>query len=169
VATPATTTESETGSAEDPADDPADTGAGNEQTGEHGDGEDNVTGDSAAKAKAAALAKVPGGKVGDISAEQADASKAADKPEAGDTPDPAYESQIAYDVEVIKDPTARRSRSPRQGRPGLRSRGRAGRRQGRRERKLTGTTPGGRACACPPPVNAYASYFARVRANRAVC
>ena len=61
-----------------------------------------VTGDAAAKAKAAALAEVPGGKVGDISAEQADASKGTDKPEAGDTPDPAYESKIAYDVEVTK-------------------------------------------------------------------
>jgi hypothetical protein len=45
---------------------------------------------------------VPGGKVGDISAEQADASKGTDQPEPGDTPDPAYESKIAYDVEVTK-------------------------------------------------------------------
>jgi hypothetical protein len=102
--TPATAAESETGTAEDPADDPADKGEGTEQAGEHGDGDgkDRVTGDAAAKAKAAALAEVPGGKVGDISAEQPDASKGTDKPEAGDTPDPAYESRIAYDVEVTK-------------------------------------------------------------------
>jgi hypothetical protein len=104
TATPAAAAESETGTAEDPADDPADKGEGTEQAGEHGDGDvnDSVTGDAAAKAKAAALAKVPGGTVGDISAEQADAAKGTDKPEAGDTPDPAYESKIAYDVEVTK-------------------------------------------------------------------
>jgi hypothetical protein len=102
-ATPASSAgDSETGTAADPADDPADKNEGTEQTGEHGDGNDNVTGDAAAKAKAAALAEVPGGKVGDISAEQPDASKGTDKPEAGDTPDPAYESKIAYDVEVTQ-------------------------------------------------------------------
>jgi hypothetical protein len=104
TATPATAAESETGTAEDPADDPADKSEGTEQAGEHGDGggKDRVTRDAAAKAKAAALAKVPGGTVGDISAEQANAAKGTDKPEAGDTPDPAYESKIAYDVEVTK-------------------------------------------------------------------
>jgi uncharacterized membrane protein YkoI len=100
TATPAATTgESETGTAADPAD----KNEGAESADEHaGEGNDNVTGDAAAKAKAAALAEVPGGTVGDISAEQADASKGTDKPEAGDTPDPAYQSQIAYDVEVTK-------------------------------------------------------------------
>jgi hypothetical protein len=109
TATPAATTgDSETGTAADPADknegaETADKNEGAESADEHaGEGNDNVTGDAAAKAKAAALAEVPGGTVGDISAEQADASKGTDKPEAGDTPDPAYQSQIAYDVEVTK-------------------------------------------------------------------
>jgi hypothetical protein len=102
--------QSETGTATDPADtnesgtekadanDPADK-AGEKDGAEAGD---QVTGDAATKAKDAALGAVPGGKVGDISAEQPDANKGSDTPEPGDTPDPAYESKIAYDVEVTK-------------------------------------------------------------------
>jgi hypothetical protein len=101
------TAESETGTAADPADtnEKADANEGPEKA-DKADGpeaSDQVTGDAATKAKDAALGAVPGGKVGDISAEQPDSGKAAaDTPEPGDTPDPAYESKIAYDVEVTK-------------------------------------------------------------------
>ena len=103
---------SESGTAADPADanetpdanDPADGNDASDAAGEKDGGEanDQVSGDAAAKAKDAALSAVPGGKVGDISAEQPDGNQGADTPEPGDTPDPAYESQIAYDVEVTK-------------------------------------------------------------------
>jgi hypothetical protein len=104
------TAESETGTAADPADtnEGAEKPDANEgpETADKQDGaeaNDKVTGDAATKAKDAALAAEPGGKVGDISAEQPDSGKAAaDTPEPGDTPDPAYQSKIAYDVEVTK-------------------------------------------------------------------
>jgi hypothetical protein len=106
--TPAPAAESETGTAADPADtnggtEKADANEGADKADKQDETEskDAVTGDALAKATAAALAAVPGGKVGDVSAEQQDAGKA-DTPEPGDTPDPAYQSQIAYDVEVAK-------------------------------------------------------------------
>ena len=95
---PATT--SEPASAADPADANDAPDAAGEKDG--GEANDQVSGDAAAKATAAALSAVPGGKVGDISAEQPDAKQGNDTQDAGDTPDPAYESKIAYDVEVTK-------------------------------------------------------------------
>lgn len=78
--------------------DAADSGDEGEHRGEH------VSGADADRAKASAEAAVPGGKAGDVSAENPadDRGEAADKPEPGDHPDPAYESRIAYDVEVTK-------------------------------------------------------------------
>jgi hypothetical protein len=110
TATPApATAESETGTAADDADanegpEKADKSEGAEKPDkqEGSEANDQVTGDAAIKAKDAALAEVPGGTIGEISAEQQDSGKAADPAEPGETPDPAYESKIAYDVEVTK-------------------------------------------------------------------
>lgn len=63
-----------------------------------------VGGADAAKAKAAALAKVAG-TVTRLSAERPDdvrPGEATDAPEPGDHADPAYEAKIAFDVEVTK-------------------------------------------------------------------
>ncbi len=67
--------------------------------------EQQPTGPAITRAKQAALAKVGGGKVTDVSAEKPDPNESKDAAEptrAGEPGDPAYESKIAYDVEVTK-------------------------------------------------------------------